>query len=272
MQAISCARYGLEKFGIPSPLGTAGFEVPQIETPLVVTAETPVADRPMTIEFGSAGGNGNAVVVDQSFQRTPALRITFGPRSENNLIILGPQSDIFGDWKINGSNTLAVCAGHVRYRSAINLNTNGERCLFYWGDLGSSNGISVYIQGDDRSVIIGRDCMVAQRASIMTSDYHPVVDRSKRAWLNPPGSVLIHPHVWIGWESMIMKGVTIGFGSVIGTRAVVTRNVPAHVSVGGVPARVLRDDVMWLRPGLPSDKAIEEVLALEASLSSPGVG
>jgi hypothetical protein len=198
MQAVSGAGYELGRFEIRPPLGTAGFEVPQIEMPLVLTAETPLADRPPTIEFGSAGGN--AVVVHQSFQRTTALRIAFGPRSANNLIILGPYSDLFGDWKINRPDTLAICAGRVRYCSAVNLVTAGDRCLFYWGQDGSSNGINVYIQGDDRSVIIGRDCMVAQRASIMTSDVHAVVDRLTRLWLNPPGNVLIHPHVWLGWE------------------------------------------------------------------------
>lgn len=45
---------------------------------------------------------------------------------------------------------------------------------------------------------------------------------------------------WIGYEAVILAGVTIGDGAVIGTRAVVTKDVPPYTIVGGVPARPIR--------------------------------
>ena len=46
--------------------------------------------------------------------------------------------------------------------------------------------------------------------------------------------------VWIGYEAVILSGVTIGDGAIIGARAVVTKDVPPYTIVGGVPARPIR--------------------------------
>ncbi len=46
--------------------------------------------------------------------------------------------------------------------------------------------------------------------------------------------------VWIGYEAVILSGVTIGDGAIIGARAVVTKDVPSYTVVGGVPAKPIR--------------------------------
>ena len=52
--------------------------------------------------------------------------------------------------------------------------------------------------------------------------------------------VVIKNDVWIGANSVIMPGITIGNGAVIGAGAVVTKNVPDYAIVVGVPAKVLK--------------------------------
>ena len=59
------------------------------------------------------------------------------------------------------------------------------------------------------------------------------------AWDNK-GDIIIGNDVWIGYEAVIMAGVTIGNGAIIGTRAVVTKNVPPYTIVGGVPTKIIR--------------------------------
>lgn len=67
------------------------------------------------------------------------------------------------------------------------------------------------------------------------------------AW-DHKGDIVIGNDVWIGYEAVVMAGVTIGDGAIIGARAVVTKDVPPYTIVGGVPAREIRrrfsDDVI----------------------------
>ena len=59
------------------------------------------------------------------------------------------------------------------------------------------------------------------------------------AWDNK-GDIVIGNDVWIGYEAVILSGVTIGDGAIIGARSVVTKDIPPYTIVGGVPARQIR--------------------------------
>ena len=73
------------------------------------------------------------------------------------------------------------------------------------------------------------------------------------AW-NNKGDIIIGNDVWIGYEAVILAGVTVGDGAVLGARAVVTRDVPPYTIVGGIPARAIRRRV--------SDETAETLLRL----------
>lgn len=79
------------------------------------------------------------------------------------------------------------------------------------------------------------------------------VEDIPRAWDNK-GDIVVGSDVWIGYEAVILAGVTIGDGAVIGARALVAHDVPPYTIVGGVPARPIRKRF--------DDAAIEALLAL----------
>ncbi len=60
-----------------------------------------------------------------------------------------------------------------------------------------------------------------------------------KAW-DHKGDIVIGNDVWIGYEAVILAGVTIGDGAVIGARAVVTKDVPPYTIVGGIPAEPIK--------------------------------
>ena len=72
-------------------------------------------------------------------------------------------------------------------------------------------------------------------ADIWGLDWNNVTD----AWDNK-GDIVIGNDVWIGYEAVIMQGVHIGDGAIIGTRAVVTKDIPPYTIVGGIPAKEIR--------------------------------
>jgi acetyltransferase-like isoleucine patch superfamily enzyme len=90
-------------------------------------------------------------------------------------------------------------------------------------------------------VTIGRECIVADRVMLIDFDHGVVeVERPIRLQGIYKRDVDVGHNVWIGYGACILRGVTVGENSVIGTSAVVTREVPANAVVGGIPARVIR--------------------------------
>jgi len=95
-----------------------------------------------------------------------------------------------------------------------------------------------------RSVRIGTGCLLAGNVRIADYDGHPVDAARRRAKEPaPPESirpVTIGDDVWIGYGSIILKGVSIGDRAIVGAGAVLTRDVPADVVVAGNPARIVK--------------------------------
>lgn len=91
------------------------------------------------------------------------------------------------------------------------------------------------------TVEIGKGCFIARDAVIRSYDAHMVLKEG----YSVSAPIKIGDHVWIGQGAMILKGVTVGEGAVIAAGAVVTRDVPAHTVVAGVPAKVIDENIAW---------------------------
>ena len=124
-------------------------------------------------------------------------------------------------------------------------------------DFEKNNVLYHYPVNHDR-LVIGKYCSIACGAKfVFTSanhtmkslstypfplfweEYDLAKSRVTEAWDNK-GDITIGNDVWIGYEAVVMSGVHIGNGAIIGTRAVVTRDVEPYTIVGGVPARPIR--------------------------------
>jgi acetyltransferase-like isoleucine patch superfamily enzyme len=90
-------------------------------------------------------------------------------------------------------------------------------------------------------VSIGRECIIADRVMLIDFDHGVVeVERPVREQGIYKRDVRVGHNVWIGYGACFLRGVTVGDNSVVGTYAVVNRDVPANAVVAGVPARLLR--------------------------------
>lgn len=89
-------------------------------------------------------------------------------------------------------------------------------------------------------VEIGDGVALATDLTLLDSDHHSVNGEPVRS-----APIIIKDHVWIGTRVTILKGVTIGEGSIVAAGSVVTRDVPPHSLAMGVPAKVVKTDVYW---------------------------
>lgn len=95
----------------------------------------------------------------------------------------------------------------------------------------------------ESSITIGNDVGIGRNVTIRDSDGHDHGDASGNRERCLP--VVIGNSVWIGSYAIIQRGVHIGDGAIVAAGAVVTKDVPSKCLVGGVPARVLKENVYW---------------------------
>lgn len=126
-----------------------------------------------------------------------------------------------------------------------------ERCTFFVDEgaeivIGDNVGISQTALISNCSIRIGNNVKIGGGTSVYTTDFHsldaalrriPSQDRGNRK--NAP--VVICDDVFIGAQSIILKGVTIGERSVVGAGSVVTKSIPAGQIWAGNPARFIRE-------------------------------
>ena len=109
--------------------------------------------------------------------------------------------------------------------------------------IGENVGISGATISAAKGIYIGNNVLIGSGAILTDQDAHPVNpdkrrDKDKRAI---PKVVIIEDDVFIGARAIILKGVTIGNGSVIGAGSIVVTNVTSYAIMGGNPAHKIGD-------------------------------
>jgi acetyltransferase-like isoleucine patch superfamily enzyme len=90
-------------------------------------------------------------------------------------------------------------------------------------------------------IIIGKECAIARDVVIRDYDGH-MVDIPGYEKAKP---INIGNHVWIGSRAMVLKGVTIGDGTIVAAGSVVTKDLPSKCIAAGVPAKVIKENIVW---------------------------
>ena len=99
--------------------------------------------------------------------------------------------------------------------------------------------------GKGTDIQIGQGCMIAEGVDIWSTDTHSIFQDGEL--INPPVSITIGNHVWIGKNVAILKGVTIGDNAVIGMRSLVTKSIrPGTLNIGS-PSKEIKEGIEWNR-------------------------
>jgi len=144
-------------------------------------------------------------------------------------------------------NSKITLGRHCRFRSSFASNAVGLNRKCFLSTLqpnavltiGEGSGFSATIIGCAESITIGRNVICGGNTFITDYDWHPL-DRSNPSAKALSAPVVIEDDVWLGLNAVVLKGVTIGKGSIIGANSVVTRSIPAGVIAAGNPCRVVK--------------------------------
>ncbi|MBD3793842.1 MAG: acyltransferase [Campylobacterales bacterium] len=144
---------------------------------------------------------------------------------------------------IKGKNNKLIIQEGARVLRAT-LEIVGDNCTLFIGQR-SMIGDNCYlsVKEDGRRLYIGDDCGLSRNIKIMTSDGHPIFQNAER--INPAKDIVVGAHVWIADNVTLLKGVTIGDGSVIGINSTVVASVPQNAVAVGNPARVVKSEIRW---------------------------
>ena len=139
--------------------------------------------------------------------------------------------------------TLEVEAFDVYAGSRINVNADAKLSL------GSGYMNHDCVIDWFSSITIGHGVVIFERVVIRDSDNHAIISTENgelKSDEKPEAApIVIQDHVWLGMNVIVLKGVTIGEGAIVAAGSVVTKDVPPHCLVAGVPAKVVKTEVTW---------------------------
>ncbi len=130
---------------------------------------------------------------------------------------------------------------HINMHSPVKLFADRQDAQIRIGDKTRIHGTCIHAY---QSVVIGNNCLIAANCQIFDGSGHDISFPAVENRINTTGAskpIVIEDDVWIGANSIVLPGVTIGRGSVISANSVVTKDVPPMVVAGGNPAILIKD-------------------------------
>lgn len=115
--------------------------------------------------------------------------------------------------------------------------THGKGAII---SIGKNCGFSGTVIGALQKIIIGDDVLCGANTLITDFDWHGIEPDKRRTSNGNAKEIVIGRNVFIGYGSIILKGVSIGENTVIGANSVVTKSIPDNVIAGGNPCKVLK--------------------------------
>ena len=160
--------------------------------------------------------------------------------AENGLLEINKKwskNDPFPSVLVLRENAKVNVSGHFRVYSGARIYVNKNAVLNLGGGyINNDLNLSCFERID-----IGHGVAISENVTIRDSDNHEILNDNHQ----PTKPIKIGNHVWIGTSVTVLKGVTIGDGSIIAAGSLVNRDIPANSLAGGVPAKVLKTNIEW---------------------------
>ena len=104
------------------------------------------------------------------------------------------------------------------------------------------------VSRDNKKIEIGNNCLFSKNITIRNNDGHTITDKNTKKILNPSKDVYIGNNVWIGTNSVILKGAHISSNSVVGALSLVNKKFSEeNIIIAGNPAKKIRGNILWYK-------------------------
>lgn len=134
--------------------------------------------------------------------------------------------------------SLTVRNGQFSFKSGAFIDIKDNASLIINGEGYASRNLQIECR---ERITIGSGAAIGPDVIIRDTDSHPLTDPNHK--LTQP--ITIGDKVWIGARAIILKGVTIGDGSIIAAGSIVSKSIPSNCIAAGAPAKVIRENISW---------------------------
>lgn len=114
----------------------------------------------------------------------------------------------------------------------------GKNCAF-----GSGRYFST---GENTTITIGNNCMLADKVYLRSDDGHSIIDLSTGKPTNFSSDIVLGNHVWLGYRTTVLKGAKVNDGSVVGFGSIVNKKFEEkNILIAGAPAKKIKENIDW---------------------------
>ena len=144
-----------------------------------------------------------------------------------------------GQGKVNlGKCNLGVWPSPYYFSGYIHIEARNPEAEVIIGDGVWINNNAVII-AERTKISIGKNTLIGTEFTVYDSDFHELHPARRLSGMCETASVEIGENVFIGSRVTVLKGVSIGYNTVIAAGSVVSKNIPPNVVAGGIPAKVI---------------------------------
>lgn len=172
------------------------------------------------------------------------------------------QRKLLGHFNYDISPSAKVCFHNIRPKENTKLRIDSGsivegNLIFECENSSISIGADSFIGGSSiicsEKISIGSDVLISWGCTIVDHNSHSLIFQERKDdvknWFNGcknwttviKNPIVIENKSWIGFNTIILKGVTVGEGAIVGAGSVVTKDVPPYTIVAGNPARIIRE-------------------------------
>ncbi|MGL4865092.1 MAG: acyltransferase [Cetobacterium sp.] len=161
---------------------------------------------------------------------------------------------IYKIYKLSQKVSNKLIISFIKKKCLKNCGNNvylGKNFQGNYSNISLGNNVSIgpdaFLLSSKAEIIIGNNVMFGPKVSLVTGNHRidilgkymiDITDEEKLKTNDQ--NIIIEDDVWIGMGAIILKGVTVGEGSVVGAGSVITKNIPPYSIIGGNPAKIIK--------------------------------